>query len=343
MAGEAPGSRGRGTCQQRCLSAFKGFNRGADLFRPSLTLLRQEDHGVFSDWLWIVFTLIASAAQTVRNSMQKELTGTLGTVGATQVRFFYGLPFAAGFLAMAVFATGEAPPFSELAQVPWTAAGALAQVFATGMMLAAMRIRSFVVAITYTKIEPVLVLGFAVLLLGEVPTPVAMAGVFVATAGVVLLSWPGRGHWTNGWLQTTAFGLGSGALFAVSAVCYRGGILALGDGHFLINASTTLVTALALQTGVVSLYLYVFDRAVLHQLVAAWRSSLAAGFFGALASQFWFLAFSLQSASLVRALALIEIVFAQIVSLRLFRQKDTPREIAGMVVITAGVLMILLA
>lgn len=294
------------------------------------------------DWLWIAFTLIASAAQTVRNSLQKDLTGRLGTVGAAQVRFFYGLPFAAGFLAMAAVATGETPPFTTLAQLPWTAAGALAQVFATGMMLAAMRTRSFVVAITYTKIEPVLVLGFAAVLLGELPTPVAMTGVVLATAGVLLLSWPGRGHWTNGWLQTTAFGLGSGALFAVSAVCYRGGILALGEGHFLVNASTTLVTALALQTVAVSIYLYVADRAVLHALVGAWRASLVAGFFGALASQFWFLAFALQSASLVRALALIEIVFAQIVSLRLFRQRDTPRELAGIAVITAGVLMILL-
>ncbi|HEX2539230.1 MAG TPA: EamA/RhaT family transporter, partial [Pseudolabrys sp.] len=33
--------------------------------------------------LWAVFTLIAAAAQTARNAMQRELTTTLGTVGAT--------------------------------------------------------------------------------------------------------------------------------------------------------------------------------------------------------------------------------------------------------------------
>ena len=37
-------------------------------------------------WLWAVFTLVASAAQTVRNATQRGLTATLGTVGATHVR-----------------------------------------------------------------------------------------------------------------------------------------------------------------------------------------------------------------------------------------------------------------
>ena len=37
--------------------------------------------------LWAVFMLIAAAAQTARNAMQRELTATLGTVGATHVAF----------------------------------------------------------------------------------------------------------------------------------------------------------------------------------------------------------------------------------------------------------------
>ena len=43
-------------------------------------------------WLWAVFTVIAAFAQTVRNAMQRELTGTLGTAGATHVRFLFGFP-----------------------------------------------------------------------------------------------------------------------------------------------------------------------------------------------------------------------------------------------------------
>ena len=46
-------------------------------------------------WLWIVFTLLAAAGQTVRNAMQRELTASLGTVGATHVRFLFGFPVRA--------------------------------------------------------------------------------------------------------------------------------------------------------------------------------------------------------------------------------------------------------
>ena len=59
--------------------------------------------------LWAVFTLIAAAAQTARNAMQRELTATLGTVGATHVRFLFGFPFALVFLAGVLLVTGAAP------------------------------------------------------------------------------------------------------------------------------------------------------------------------------------------------------------------------------------------
>jgi hypothetical protein len=52
-----------------------------------------------ASWLWAVFTVIAAFTQTVRNAAQRELTGTLGTVGATHVRFLFGFPFAILFLA----------------------------------------------------------------------------------------------------------------------------------------------------------------------------------------------------------------------------------------------------
>ena len=69
--------------------------------------------------LWAVFTLIAAAAQTARNAMQRELTATLGTVGATHVRFLFGFPFALVFLAGVVFATGDGLSHPGLAFWPW--------------------------------------------------------------------------------------------------------------------------------------------------------------------------------------------------------------------------------
>ena len=49
---------------------------------------------MLAGYLWAVFTVVAAAAQTIRNATQRELTRTLGTVGATHVRFLFGFPFA---------------------------------------------------------------------------------------------------------------------------------------------------------------------------------------------------------------------------------------------------------
>src|SRR4051812_4337188 len=121
----------------------------------------------YPSWLWIVFTLLAAAGQTVRNAMQRELTASLGTVGATHVRFLFGFPFALLFLAAVMLLTGAAWPRPDLGYLPWLLAGSLFQIGATATMLAAMGQRSFVVAIAYIKTEPIQVAIFGLLFLGD--------------------------------------------------------------------------------------------------------------------------------------------------------------------------------
>ena len=61
---------------------------------------------MISSWLWIVFTVTAAFFQTLRNAMQRELTASLGTVGATNVRFIFGFPFALLSLIGVMVVTG---------------------------------------------------------------------------------------------------------------------------------------------------------------------------------------------------------------------------------------------
>lgn len=295
---------------------------------------------MFGEWLWAVFTVTAAGAQTMRNAMQKELTASLGTVGATHVRFLFGFPFALAFLGLAVLATGVPPALPDAAALAWTAAGAGTQFVATALMLGAMGLRSFLVATAYTKTEPVLVLMFAVVVLAEVPTPALVVAVLIATGGVLMMSWPDPAT-TGSSLRAAAYGLGSAALFAMSAVCYRGGIQASASPSFIVAASSTLVLALALQAATVTLILLARRPGTLIAILGRWRQSMTAGFLGALASQFWFLAFALQSAAAVRTLALVEILFAQIVSRRLFDQRTTRTEAAGILLLVCGVALIL--
>lgn len=297
-----------------------------------------------SSWLWAVFTLIAAAAQTVRNAAQRELTGKLGTVGATHVRFLFGCPFALVFL-LALLAAGGALPRPTLGFWPWLFDGALAQIAATALMLAAMAERSFVVTIAYIKTEPVQVAVFGLIFLGDAVTPLMAAAIVIATAGVIVMSLKGGATGVaagSGW-RPTALGLSAGACFALSAVGYRGAILNLNDPSYAMAATFTMAVGLVVQSGLLTLYLALRDRAVLAAIMVAWRPSVFAGFMGAFASQFWFLAFALATAASVRTLALVEVLFAQAISHFVFRQPVAPREGVGIVVIVIGVVLLMWA
>src|SRR5256885_5630808 len=221
-----------------------------------------------SSWLWIVFTVIAAAAQTVRNATQRELTAKLGTVGATHVRFLFGFPFALVFLVGVMIAFGQGLPKPPLAFWPWVVLGALAQIAATALMLAAMNDRSFVVTIAYIKTEPVQVALFGFILLGDVVTlPMAVA-ILIATAGVVAMSLrPGA---ISG-RKPTLLGLAAGAMFGLSATGYRGAILSLPDLSYVMAAIYTLVVGLVMQSLALTLYLWLRDREALLAIARAWR------------------------------------------------------------------------
>ncbi len=292
-------------------------------------------------WLWAIFTILAAGGQTLRNAMQKELTATLGTVGATHVRFLFGLPFGLLFLAIVLLATGSPLPKLSSAMLAWTTVAALAQICATALLLAAMRERSFVVVTALSKTEPLQVAVFGLAFLGDQLSAGLITAILIATTGVVMMSWPRRTVDAALSWSSAALGIGSGAMFAIAAVGFRGGIMALQADSFVLAASTTLALGLIIQTVTLSLYLLVFERQNLVAIFRAWRPSITAGFMGAFASQMWFLAFALESAAKVRTLALVEILFAQAISRQMFKQSLASREAVGIGLIVIGVVLLL--
>ena len=289
--------------------------------------------------MWVLAALIASAAQTARNAAQASLTRAIGTVGATQVRFLFGLPFAVLFLGLVVAATGESVPLPNLHSLGFTALGALAQIAATALMLVVMKSQSFAVTTAWLKTEPVIVALTAALILGDPLSLPALLAIAIATAGVILMSVKPGTQWRD--TRSALTGLLAGALFGASAIGFRGGILGLETGGYLMRATSTLVLSLTIQTTTLLIWMGLFNRPALRASFAVWRSSLGAGFLGAFASQFWFIGFSLTSAANIRTLALVEVIFAQAVSVFVFRQKLVARQVLGMTVIMLGVGLLL--
>jgi drug/metabolite transporter (DMT)-like permease len=295
-------------------------------------------------WLWAAFTVAASAAQTARNAMQRDLIEKLGMAGATHVRFIFAFPFALIFLGV-LWSVSDLPiPLPSQKTLLWATFAPAAQTAATAFMLAAMRGRSFVVAIAFTKTEPLIIALVSVIVLNEIPSPPVAAAILIATSGVMLMSWPNSrpktdGELNSGWTPAL-MGLGAGTCFALSATSYRVAILSLETPSFFHAATTTLALGLGIQTAAILLWLSWRDRQTLAAIAAHWRPSGLAGFMGAIASLFWFLAFAISTAAKVRTLALIEVPFAQIVSGKI-KQKVSLREYAGMGLVIAGIILLL--
>lgn len=295
-------------------------------------------------WAWAFFTICASSAQTARNAMQRDLIRSLGTAGATHVRFLFAMPFACVLVLVETQLFGMEFPAFDAKALLWIAAGAAAQSIATALMLAGMKTRSFSVIVAYTKTEPIFIAIIAVTLLSETLSSLALAAVVIATLGVMLMSWPRRDAAGSGsafnW-QPALLGLASGLFFALSANSYRQGLLRIGTEDFIMSASAVMLMGQAMQTAAILVWLGLFDRPLLAAIGREWRRSLFAGSMGAIASLFWFMAFSLISAAKVRTLALVEVPMALLVSRGIFNQTTTGREIAGMAMIAAGIVLLL--
>src|SRR5690242_21204713 len=117
-------------------------------------------------WLWIPITIAAAFAQTLRNAAQRSLTAELGTLGATLVRFLYGLPFALAWL-LAVYSVGRYRlPEPNAAFAGWILFGSVSQVIATALLLRVMKERNFTLGVAYSKSELIQVALFGFLFLG---------------------------------------------------------------------------------------------------------------------------------------------------------------------------------
>jgi drug/metabolite transporter (DMT)-like permease len=293
--------------------------------------------------LWIPFTIIAALGQVARNAMQRSLTKPLGTWGATNIRFLFGFPFSLVFLAVVLAMSGDKLPWPTTAFWPWLLLGALSQIVATGLMLVAMNDRSFVVTTAYLKTEAIQTAIFGFVFLGDHLTWLKVLAIVIATVGVVITALRPGGEKGFAEVRPTIIGLVAAGCFALSAIGFRGAIITVPGVTFVTAASYTLVWGLFVQTLVLTIYLLARAPSILKAIFGLWRPSMLAGFMGAFASQFWFLAFALTAAANVRTLALIEVLFAQAVSYYSFKQPISAREGAGILLIVVGVALLVAA
>ncbi|WP_425049987.1 EamA/RhaT family transporter [Psychromarinibacter sp. S121] len=293
--------------------------------------------------IWILATLFAAAVQTMRFMLQKQVKAAgLSTGGATFSRFLFAVPLAA--CAAAVLAQVFAEPWPGFTGRFWTyaAVGGLGQIIGTYCTVALFGLRNFAVGIAFTKTETVQVALFSLIFLGEAVTGMGLLAIFVGLAGVILISLKPAGTEGGVGSRAVALGLLGGAAFGISAIGYRGATLELGDGNFLFRAALTLSMVTLLQSLAMSAWLRLREPGEMTKVVRAWRSTLPVGVTGMLGSFGWFTAFTLQNAAYVRALGQIELIFGFAVTVLVFRERLSVREVAGGLLLGVSVAMLVL-
>jgi drug/metabolite transporter (DMT)-like permease len=297
--------------------------------------------------LWIPITILGALFQCWRTAMQQKLRGQLSLNAAAVVRYLYGVPFGLAILATyAAFAGGGLPGITALALL-WCAAGGLLQIFGTNLLIMSFAPRGFAVGTAYAKTEAVQGAVVALILLGEVLSPLSWLGIAVSVAGVLYLSLAGRnlsaGEFLRATVQPAALcGLGAGFCFSLTAVCIKAANLALLHEDLILRALTALVITNTIQTVVQGSYLVWREPREVRAVFATWRSSGQVGALSAAGSACWFTAFALAPVAMVRALGQVEILFTLAFSRWFLREAPTRADIAGSCIVVGGVVLVLL-
>jgi drug/metabolite transporter (DMT)-like permease len=290
--------------------------------------------------LWIPITVFAAFLQNLRSMLQKRATGNLSVNGASYTRFCYALPFVWLYLGW-LGSRGSLPAVNPEFFV-YCFIGGVAQILGTAFLVASFTYDNFSVVAASSKTEVAQTALFGLVILGDTLTSTALAGVGVSFLGVVALSNRGRlGEILHG-NRALVLGVLCGTGFAVAAVSYRAAALSLPSGDFLVRAGYTLAVTVTLQTLIMGIYIAAREPGELAKVLASWRSSVWVGLLGGAASACWFSAMTLVNAGLVRALGQVELLFAFIAAIWLFRERVTIREVIGAVLILLGIWLLLL-
>ena len=298
--------------------------------------------------LWIPITIAAAFLQNLRTAAQKQLQGSLGTTGASFVRFGFGFPVAIIYVLALHHFTGRAYPALSWGFAAWTLVGGVAQIAATILLVHMFTLRNFAVGTAYSKTEPVQAAVFGLIILGERITTGAVLAIIVGVLGVMLIS-VARSPLTLRNLvtalvgRTALLGILSGSLFGISAVAFRSAALTLGGPDPVMQAAVTLAAATTLQTLIMVVWIFWRDASEFGRVARAWKSSTVIGLASVVGSACWFTAMTLQPVAYVRALGQIELIFTFASSVFLFKEKINRLEIAGCLLIVSGILTLLLA
>ena len=296
--------------------------------------------------LWIIATLCAASSQTIRFTLQKILAdGNLSPLGATYSRFIFAAPWIVLFSLIFLLLTNVSIPDLESQFLLFAVGGGLAQILATVCVILVFKSRNFAVGITLKKTEVILTALVGLILIGEGVSTISMFLICLGGAGVFFLSKKVSSVDRSNFSilnKSAVYGLLSGLLFAISAVCYRSATLSVVSDLVYLRAGFTLLIVILSQSFVMTIWLALVEPGQIKLVWLERKKGFWVGVTSLGGSFFWFTAFTLQNAAYVKAVGQIELIFSLLITTLFFKERILNREILGMLLIGISALGLIL-
>lgn len=296
--------------------------------------------------LWIIATLCAASFQTIRFTLQKILAdGNLSPLGATYSRFIFAAPWIVLFSLIFLLLTNVSIPDLESQFLLFAVGGGLAQILATVCVILVFKSRNFAVGITLKKTEVILTALVGLILISEGVSTISMFLICLGGAGVFFLSKKVSSVDRSNFSilnKSAVYGLLSGLLFAISAVCYRSATLSVVSDLVYLRAGFTLLIVILSQSFVMTIWLALVEPGQIKLVWLERKKGFWVGVTSLGGSFFWFTAFTLQNAAYVKAVGQIELIFSLLITTLFFKERILNREILGMLLIGISALGLIL-
>ncbi len=299
--------------------------------------------------LWAALAAAAATFQVVRNALARHLSGRVSTALTSWARFAWNLPFSGALVATLVLTRGA--PELSWTFFAWCGATAASQLLANLALIEAFRSASFSQSIALHKLEVVVGALLGITLFAEYPSALGWVGVVVSTVGVFLINPGGAGaRWRH------RLHLDRGALLALLCavlLAFAGFVLKeavfelvrlnpwMGAGRFEAAAHTVFHTTW-IEVVALSFAIALRQPGEFRHVAREARLMAGVGLASFCGSLCWFWAYSLALVAYVRAVGQIEAVLSVLISLYVFREVETRRQIPGIAVVTVGICLVLL-
>ncbi|CUS46418.1 Phosphatidate cytidylyltransferase [hydrothermal vent metagenome] len=302
---------------------------------------------VITSPIWLPATVAAGALQAWRTAVQKRVSHSMSVNAAGLVRYLYGLPFALMLVAgyEMLFAPGGFPVLGRWFLL-FCAAGGLAQIVATNLLIMAFSYRNFVVGTAYSKTEAVQGAILSFLLLGERLSPLSWAGIGCGVLGVMVLSTGGRRMGPMDFVRALGqpaalCGIASGFFFALTAIGIRRATQEVATPHPIRAALIVLATTICLQVAMQGCYLFLREREQVRAVFANWRVAGQVGLLSSIGSACWFTGFATAPVALVRIVGQVEVAFTFAFSRFYLGERMMRSEGLGLILVVTGVILAL--